>query len=102
MPALDNWLERAYWLSQISLVFIALIAGLIAIRQHQTFRLFELLRHIERPEVRRARRIVLAEISCQTRSRTGGQIVDYTKQQPKPLRLKTIWVQSFSCTASAG
>ena len=61
--SIDLWLQRFYWVSQILLPFIAVVAGWIALKQAWTFRLFELLRHIEQPRVRSARAIVMREIS---------------------------------------
>jgi hypothetical protein len=58
----DLWMQRIYWISQIALPLIALLAGWIALKQAQTFRLFEILKQMERPESRVARRIVMTEI----------------------------------------
>jgi hypothetical protein len=66
MTSFDYELQRFYWYSQILLPVVALLAGWIALRQSQTFRLIEMVRHIERPEVRAARRIVMTQIAAPT------------------------------------
>ena len=65
----DYQLQRWYWYSQIALSLFALIAAVVAFvqyqhtrRQNQVFRTFEIIRHLEREEVREARRIVMSEI----------------------------------------
>jgi hypothetical protein len=62
-------LEQGYWLSQIVLATIGLVAAISAViaarfayKQVQAFRLFELLGYIESQNVRDARRVVLLEI----------------------------------------
>ena len=59
---IDSILERTYWISQVTLPFIAIGAAWIAIKQVRSFRLFELMKHIEDPRVREARRVVTMEI----------------------------------------
>jgi hypothetical protein len=63
MTAVDLWLQRGYWLVQILLIFVATFAVIAAYRQIATFKLFELLKYMERPELREARRIVILEIT---------------------------------------
>jgi hypothetical protein len=59
---LDIILERGYWISQITLMVLALGTAIVAFRQLQTYKLFELLKILESPEFRAARRVVLCEI----------------------------------------
>ena len=76
-PALAHpLLEEFYWLAQIGLFFLAVIAAAAAWRQLRTTRLFELLRHIERPDVRKARRIVMTEIK-------GSNVPDWWDKKPE-------------------
>jgi hypothetical protein len=62
MTMLDSLLERAYWISQITLPLIAVGAAWIAIKQVRSIRLFELMKHIEDPRVREAREIVMMQV----------------------------------------
>jgi hypothetical protein len=61
----DAWLPRLYYVSQIGLMFIALGAAIAAFRQIRTFKLFEILRFIEAPDFRKARRVVIQKIEPQ-------------------------------------
>jgi len=55
---LDVFLERGYWISQITLMLIAGGAAFVAWHQVRTFRLFELLKFLEDPRIRQARRTI--------------------------------------------
>jgi hypothetical protein len=57
-----HWLESVYWGSQIVLTLVALIAAAAAFAQIRTFKLFEMLKFIESPQIRQSRRIVVREI----------------------------------------
>lgn len=63
MTAVDLWLQRGYWLVQILLIVVATGAVVAAFRQVGTFKLFELLKYMERPELLEARLVVLLEIN---------------------------------------
>jgi hypothetical protein len=62
MSAWDEWLQRAYWLSQISLALVAICAAWIALNQVRALKLFELLKYVKDPHIIEARRIVIREI----------------------------------------
>jgi hypothetical protein len=62
MTPIDQWLERAYWISQSILVLIALAAAIAAYIHVRTIKLFELLKFLEEPEIRRARLTVFEDI----------------------------------------
>jgi hypothetical protein len=57
-----NFLENAYWISQVVLAVIATIAAFAAFVQIRTFKLFEMLKYMESLQLRNSRRIVLREI----------------------------------------
>jgi hypothetical protein len=65
LPDLDIWLQRLYYISQIVLMLIAAIAALAAFSQARAFKLFEILKYIEAPDFRRARRIVIRKLEPQ-------------------------------------
>jgi hypothetical protein len=79
MNEIDHWLERLYWVAMISVPFLAIWAGRIALRQvqtavqqvdaalqeAQTTKLFKFLQHVEEQRVRDARHIVMTEIHHQ-------------------------------------
>src|SRR5215468_5835755 len=79
MSEIDVWLERLFWIAMISIPFLAIWAGRIALRQvqtasqqvdaalqeAQTTKLFKILRHVEEQRVRDARHIVMSEIHRQ-------------------------------------
>lgn len=62
LAAWDQWLQRVYWGSQITLAIIALGALVVAWTQLNTFKLIELLKHIEQANVREGRADVLLKI----------------------------------------
>jgi hypothetical protein len=76
MNEIDHWLERLYWIAMISVPFLAIWAGRVALRQvqtglqqvdaalqeAQTVKLFKILQHVEEQRVRDARQIVMTEI----------------------------------------
>jgi hypothetical protein len=76
MNEIDHWLERLYWIAMISVPFLAIWAGRVALRQvqtalqqvdaalqeAQTVKLFKILQHVEEQRVRGARHIVMTEI----------------------------------------
>jgi hypothetical protein len=64
MSAIDLWLQRGYWTVQILLIFVATGAVVAAFRQVGTFKLFELLKYMERPELHEARLVVIREITA--------------------------------------
>src|ERR1700733_15855159 len=74
--SLDVFLERGYWISQIALMMIATGAAIAAFRQLQTYKLFEILKFLESPQFRSARRIVLREIH---KRKDGDWWLDPTK-----------------------
>jgi hypothetical protein len=57
-----HFLESAYWISQIVLAIVAIGAAVAAFVQIRTYKLFELLKYLESPEIRSARRTVIREI----------------------------------------
>ena len=57
-----HWLESAYWASQCALLVIAFSAAIAAFIHVRTFKLFELLKFLEEPHIRSARRTVYTEI----------------------------------------
>jgi hypothetical protein len=57
-----NFLENAYWISQVVLALIATIAAFAAFIQIRTFKLFEMLKYLESVQLRNSRRVVLREI----------------------------------------
>ena len=63
LTGIDAWLQRAYLISQICLVFVALGAAVAAYRQIRIFKLFELLKYLAHPDVTNGRRVVIYEIS---------------------------------------
>ncbi len=79
MNEIDHWLERLFWIAMISIPFLAIWAGRIALRQvqtalqqvdaalqeAQTTKLFKILQHVEQQRVRDARDIVMTEIHRQ-------------------------------------
>ena len=79
MNEIDHWLERLYWVAMISVPFLAIWAGRIALRhvqtalqqvdaalqEAQTTKLFKILQHVEEQRVRDARDIVMTEIHRQ-------------------------------------
>jgi hypothetical protein len=84
MNEIDLWLERLYWIAMISVPFLAIWAGRIALRQvqtasqqvdaalqeAQTAKLLKILQHIEEQRVRDARNLVMTEIR---RQEEGGK-----------------------------
>jgi hypothetical protein len=62
MTETDFFLQRLYFLSQTGLFFVAVAAVLAALMQVRAFKLLELLKLLENPEVRNARRIVIREL----------------------------------------
>jgi hypothetical protein len=58
----SHWLENLSWASQVVLIFVATFATVAAFVQVRTTKLFELLKYLESPELRRSRRIVFREI----------------------------------------
>ena len=76
MNEIDLWLERLYWIAVISLPFLAIWAGRIALRQvqtasqqvdaalqeAQTSKLLKMLQHVEDQRVLDARHLVMTEI----------------------------------------
>ena len=79
MNEIDHWLERLFWIAMISIPFLAIWVGRIALRQvqtalqqvdaalqeAQTTKLFKILQHVEEQRVRDARHIVMSEIHRQ-------------------------------------
>jgi hypothetical protein len=79
MNETDHWLERLFWIAMISIPFLAVWAGHIALQQvqtalqqvdaalqeAQTTKLFKILQHVEEQIVRDARHIVMTEIHDQ-------------------------------------
>jgi hypothetical protein len=79
MSEIDHWLERLYWVAMISLPFLAIWAGRIALQQVQTVlqqvdatlqeaetaKLFKILQHVEEQRVQDARHVVITEIRRQ-------------------------------------
>jgi hypothetical protein len=79
MNEIDLWLERLYWIAMISLPFLAIWAGRIALRQvqtasqqvdaalkeAQTTKLLKMLQHVEEQRVLDARHVVMTEIRRQ-------------------------------------
>src|SRR5262249_29625746 len=76
MNEIDLWLERLFWIAMISIPFLAIWAGRIALRQvqtasqqvdaalqeAQTTKLFKILQHVEEQRVCDARDLVMTEI----------------------------------------
>lgn len=54
--------ELLYWLSQIALACVAIVVAPFANNQVKTFKLLELLKYLEQPHVREARRTVRIKI----------------------------------------
>jgi hypothetical protein len=54
--------EILYWCSQILLAVIAIVGAVFAFNQIKTFKLLELLKYLEQPHVRDARRVVRRDI----------------------------------------
>ena len=79
MNEIDLWLERLYWIAMISVPFLAIWAGRIALRQvqtasqqvdaalqeAQTTKLLKILQHVEEQRVVDARHLVMTEIRRQ-------------------------------------
>jgi len=79
MNEIDLWLERLYWIAIISVPFLAIWAGRIALRQvqtasqqvdaalqeAQTTKLLKILQYVEEQRVRDARHLVMTEIRRQ-------------------------------------
>lgn len=79
MTGLDQWLERLYWVAQITLPLLLIWAGRIVLRQArntsqqidaglqeaQTTKLLKFLDRVEEPKIQEARRIVMMEIRRQ-------------------------------------
>ena len=79
MNEIDHWLERLFWIAMVSIPFLAIWAGRIALRQvqtalqqvdaalqeAQTTKLFKILQHVEEQRVRDARHVVMTEIRRQ-------------------------------------
>jgi hypothetical protein len=79
MNEIDLWLERLYWIAMISVPFLAIWAGRIALRQvqtasqqidaalqeAQTTKLLKMLQHVEEQRVLDARHLVMTEIRRQ-------------------------------------
>jgi len=79
MNEIDLWLERLYWIAMISVPFLAIWAGRIALRQiqtasqqvdaalqeAQTTKLLKILQYVEEQRVRDARHLVMTEIRRQ-------------------------------------
>jgi hypothetical protein len=79
MNEIDLWLERLYWIAMISVPFLAIWAGRIALRQvqtasqqvdaalqeAQTTKLLKILQHVEEQRIQDARHLVLTEIRRQ-------------------------------------
>src|SRR5262245_56028487 len=55
-------LEHLYWLSQIFLLVVGGAAAVVAYRQIQTFKRFEIFKFIEEERIRAARTLVYREI----------------------------------------
>jgi hypothetical protein len=64
-------LEQAYYWSQIVLTVIALVAAIGAYVQLQTFKRFELLKVLEDPRVRKARRTLYRKMHATTKPPTA-------------------------------
>ena len=60
--AVDLWLSRGYYVSQMFIVVIAAWAAIAAFRQYRAFKLFEILKFIEAERFREARRDVIRKI----------------------------------------
>ena len=69
-------LEQAYYWSQIGLTVIAFFAAIGAYAQLQTFKRFELLKVLEDPRVRKARRTLFKKMHATTASSTAWWDVD--------------------------
>ena len=79
MNEIDLWLERLYWIAMISVPFLAIWAGRVALRQvqtasqqvdaalqeAQTTKLLKILQHVEEQRIQDARHLVLTEIRRQ-------------------------------------
>jgi hypothetical protein len=79
MSEIDLWLERLYWIAMISIPFLAIWAGRIALQQVQTVsqqvdaalqeaqttKLLKMLQHVEEQRVVDARHLVMTEIRRQ-------------------------------------
>src|SRR5215510_16309796 len=89
MDEIDHWLERLFWIAMISIPFLAIWAGRIALRQvdaalqeAQTTKLLKLLQHVEEQRVQDARHLVMtksvvrkaAEQLCASYDHLGGII----------------------------
>jgi hypothetical protein len=85
MNEIDLWLERLYWIAMISVPFLAIWAGRIALRQvqtasqqidaalqeAQTTKLLKILQHVEEQRVQDARHLVMTEIRRQEEEGKG-------------------------------
>ncbi|BCG73366.1 hypothetical protein MesoLj113a_45240 [Mesorhizobium sp. 113-1-2] len=58
MNNFDLWFQRLYWLSQIALPIVAVVTGWIVWTQYRTAKIFEMIKHLEDPAIREARRIL--------------------------------------------
>src|SRR5215472_13285735 len=79
MNEIDHWLERLYWIAMISVPFLAIWAGRVALRQiqtasqqvdaalqeAQTTKLLKILQYVEEQRVVDARHLVITEIRRQ-------------------------------------
>ena len=50
LKELDEWLPRLYYMAQVLLLFVAILAAFAAYTQFRTFKLFEILKFIEAPQ----------------------------------------------------
>src|SRR5262249_46453849 len=89
MNEIDHWLERLYWIAMISVPFLAIWAGRVALRQvqtglqqvdaalqeAQTVKLFKILQHVEEQIARDARHIALSPKSIvrKKKAKIGGR-----------------------------
>ena len=55
-------LEQGYYWSQIVLTAIAALAAIGALLQLQTFKRFELMKYLEDPRIREARRLIYKKL----------------------------------------
>ncbi len=80
--ALDSHpaLEVGYWISQIVLAVIAVVAAGFAYVQIRTFKLFELLKFVQSKEMVDARRVVRKEIAQKSPSETWWDEADDNKK----------------------
>jgi hypothetical protein len=62
VPGAHPWLEVAYWVSQITIAFVAGVGAVYAFRQVRALQLFELLRFIQTERMMELRRSVRKDI----------------------------------------